>query len=199
MPLVSGTGIKSPRPETAGLSSTASRTGQQTNCLGSQIHVLAGLFDCPFVILLHPLNSGLVRVGCLRARASGSCFDAGPLVSGQVVSRRCLASLVRQTVGNTARRRRLASDAFHPPHVHRAHRIAEILRLTRRYQQQNSPPIAASHEAGQTAMSDSASVPLSRIKRMPMGRTGLSEMEPFLPDLAVDLMCRPVLCTPPVG
>ena len=51
---------------------------------------------------------------------------AGPLVDGHVVSRRCLATLVRQTALNMCRRRRLESDAFQPPHVQRKLRIQDL-------------------------------------------------------------------------
>ena len=62
------------------------------------------------LIFLHPLENGLIRV---KLEATGNKLSvAGPLVSGQVVSRRVLGVLVRQTALNMARRRRLDSDRF---------------------------------------------------------------------------------------
>lgn len=66
--------------------------------------------DPPLVslIFLHPLENGLYRV---RLRSWGNKLSvAGPLVEGQVLSRRVLGTLVRQTAINMARRRRLDCD-----------------------------------------------------------------------------------------
>lgn len=63
--------------------------------------------DC-HVIYLHSLNSGLLRVK-LHGPAGRMSF-ATPLVDGMVVSRRVVGSLIRQTVYNMAKRRRLDND-----------------------------------------------------------------------------------------
>ncbi|XP_047737392.1 ral GTPase-activating protein subunit beta [Hyalella azteca] len=87
--------------------------------------------DPPLVslIFLHPLENGLFRV---KLQSFGNkLMVAGPLVSGQVVSRRVLGSLVRQTALNMARRRRLDCDSHQPPHVRRKLRIQEMVQKYR--------------------------------------------------------------------
>ena len=66
--------------------------------------------DC-FVICLHSLSSGLLRVK-LQGPAGGRTSLATPLVDGMVVSRRALGSMVRQTALNMCRRRRLDNDRY---------------------------------------------------------------------------------------
>lgn len=81
------------------------------------------------IIFLHPLESGLFRVKLVSY--GNKLSIAGPLVSGQVVSRRVLGSLVRQTALNMARRRRLDSDSYQPPHVRRKLHIQEMVQKYR--------------------------------------------------------------------
>ncbi|KAA3674493.1 uncharacterized protein DEA37_0000065, partial [Paragonimus westermani] len=95
-------------------------------------HMTYQLFHCPVTIYVHPLSSKLYRIGVLRA--PGRVYEAGPLQNGLVLSARCLTSFVRQTVANVARRRRLASDQFQPPHVRRRYRISELDQLYRQRQ-----------------------------------------------------------------
>ncbi|KAH8860570.1 Ral GTPase-activating protein subunit beta [Schistosoma japonicum] len=95
-------------------------------------------FDCPVTIYIHPLSSGLCRIGIMRLQ--GRTFEAGPLQSGLVLSQRCLSSFVRQTVINLSRRRRLASDSFQPPHVRRSHELFKLAEVNRKIVRAQSLP-----------------------------------------------------------
>ncbi|KAG5282713.1 hypothetical protein AALO_G00059040 [Alosa alosa] len=92
--------------------------------------------DVP-VVFIHPLKTGLFRIRLHRSAAAGKFSLGLPLVDGMVVSRRALGSLVRQTVVNVCRRRRLESDSYSPPHVRRKQKIAEI---AQRYRSQQLEP-----------------------------------------------------------
>lgn len=63
--------------------------------------------DC-HVIFVHALASGLLRVKLQGP--TGRMSFATPLIDGMVVSRRIVGTLVRQTVYNMAKRRRLDND-----------------------------------------------------------------------------------------
>ncbi|KAJ7999572.1 hypothetical protein DPEC_G00195810 [Dallia pectoralis] len=77
------------------------------------------------VIFIHPLKTGLFRI---RLHGTLGKFSmVVPLVDGMVVSRRSLGFLVRQTVINACRRKRLESDSYNPPHVRRKQKIAEVV------------------------------------------------------------------------
>lgn len=80
--------------------------------------------DC-HIIFLHALNSGLLRVK-LQA-PQGRMNFATPLVDGMVVSKRVIGSLVRQTAYNMAKRKRLDSDSYQPPHVRRRLKVQEMI------------------------------------------------------------------------
>lgn len=95
------------------------RTGEE-----SQSSALIRPSDC-HIIFLHSLNSGLLRVK-LRG-PSGRMNFATPLVDGMVVSKRVVGSLVRQTVYNMARRRRLDNDLYQPPHVRRRLKVLDMV------------------------------------------------------------------------
>lgn len=102
---------------------------------------------CVSTIFLHPLETGLFRVKLVSTGSFGSSGTnklsvAGPLVSGQVVSRRVLGTLVRQTALNMARRRRLESDSYQPPHVRRKLHIQEMVQ---RYRYDMTEPEFYSH------------------------------------------------------
>ncbi|XP_061487702.1 ral GTPase-activating protein subunit beta isoform X2 [Rhineura floridana] len=84
------------------------------------------------VIFIHPLNTGLFRVKVQGA--AGKFNMVIPLVDGIVVSRRALGFLVRQTVINICRRKRLESDSYNPPHVRRKQKIADIVNKYRNKQ-----------------------------------------------------------------
>uniref|UniRef100_A0A803TNC2 Ral GTPase-activating protein subunit beta n=1 Tax=Anolis carolinensis TaxID=28377 RepID=A0A803TNC2_ANOCA len=84
------------------------------------------------VIFIHPLNTGLFRVKVQGA--TGKFSMVIPLVDGMIVSRRALGFLVRQTVINICRRKRLESDSYNPPHVRRKQKIADIVNKYRNKQ-----------------------------------------------------------------
>lgn len=80
--------------------------------------------DC-YIVFLHALNSGLLRVK-LHA-PPGRMHFAIPLVDGMVVNRRVIGTLVRQTAFNMAKRKRLDSDSYQPPHVRRRLKVQEMI------------------------------------------------------------------------
>ncbi|XP_009693191.1 PREDICTED: ral GTPase-activating protein subunit beta-like [Cariama cristata] len=84
------------------------------------------------VIFIHPLNTGLFRIKLQGA--TGKFNMVIPLVDGMIVSRRALGFLVRQTVINISRRKRLESDSYNPPHVRRKQKIADIVNKYRNRQ-----------------------------------------------------------------
>ncbi|XP_025048876.1 ral GTPase-activating protein subunit beta isoform X3 [Alligator sinensis] len=84
------------------------------------------------VIFIHPLNTGLFRIKVQGA--TGKFNMVIPLVDGMIVSRRALGFLVRQTVINICRRKRLESDSYNPPHVRRKQKIADIVNKYRNKQ-----------------------------------------------------------------
>ncbi|KAM4691267.1 ral GTPase-activating protein subunit beta isoform 2-T2 [Rhinophrynus dorsalis] len=84
------------------------------------------------VIFIHPLYTGLFRVKVHGA--SGKFNMVIPLVDGMVVSRRALGFLVRQTVINICRRKRLESDSYNTPHVRRKQKITDIVNKYRNRQ-----------------------------------------------------------------
>lgn len=77
------------------------------------------------IIFLHALNSGLLRVK-LQAPPSRMSFST-PLVDGMVASRRVIGNLVRQTAYNMAKRKRLDSESYQPPHVRRRLKVQEMI------------------------------------------------------------------------
>ncbi|KAL0977874.1 hypothetical protein UPYG_G00162460 [Umbra pygmaea] len=84
------------------------------------------------VIFIHPVRTGLFRI---RLQGTLGKFSmVVPLVDGMVVSRRSLGFLVRQTVINACRRKRLESDSYNPPHVRRKQKIAEVVNRYRNKQ-----------------------------------------------------------------
>lgn len=80
--------------------------------------------DC-HIIFLQPLNSGLLRVKLQGP--SGRMNFASPLVDGMVVNKRTVGTLIRQTVYNMAKRRRLDNDLYQPPHVRRRLKALDIV------------------------------------------------------------------------
>ncbi|XP_049826190.1 ral GTPase-activating protein subunit beta isoform X3 [Aethina tumida] len=87
------------------------------------------------VIYLHILSTGLLIVSLQGP--SGRVGLASPLVDGMVVSRRALGPLVRHTALNMARRRRLDSESYQPPHVRRRLKVQEIVQ---KYKREMSKP-----------------------------------------------------------
>ncbi|XP_069508231.1 ral GTPase-activating protein subunit beta isoform X4 [Ambystoma mexicanum] len=98
------------------------------------------------VIFIHPLNTGLFRVKLQGA--TGKFNMVIPLVDGMVVSRRALGFLVRQTVINICRRKRLESDSYNPPHVRRKQKIADIVNKYRNKQLEPEFYTSLFHEVG---------------------------------------------------
>ncbi|XP_034447571.1 ral GTPase-activating protein subunit beta isoform X1 [Hippoglossus hippoglossus] len=102
--------------------------------------------DVP-LIFIHPLKTGLFRI-----RLHGAVGKFGmviPLVDGMVVSRRALGFLVRQTVINVCRRKRLESDLYNPPHVRRKQKITEIVQRYRNKQLEPEFYTSLFHEVGE--------------------------------------------------
>ncbi|KAJ8919438.1 hypothetical protein NQ315_016536, partial [Exocentrus adspersus] len=100
--------------------------GDLLNCMNTGLE--RGAVPKPndvLVIYLHILSTGLLRVHLQGP--TGRVGLASPLVDGMVVSRRALGPLVRHTALNMARRRRLDSDSYQPPHVRRRLKIQEIV------------------------------------------------------------------------
>ncbi|XP_035983069.1 ral GTPase-activating protein subunit beta isoform X4 [Fundulus heteroclitus] len=102
--------------------------------------------DVP-LIFIHPLKTGLFRI-----RLHGAVGKFGmviPLVDGMVVSRRALGFLVRQTVINVCRRKRLESDLYNPPPVRRKQKITEIVQRYRNKQLEPEFYTSLFHEVGE--------------------------------------------------
>ncbi|XP_063311815.1 ral GTPase-activating protein subunit beta isoform X3 [Pelobates fuscus] len=98
------------------------------------------------VIFIHPLYTGLFRVKVHGA--SGKFNMVIPLVDGMVVSRRALGFLVRQTVINICRRKRLESDSYNPPHVRRKQKITDIVNKYRNRQLEPEFYTSLFHDVG---------------------------------------------------
>uniref|UniRef100_UPI00398E90BE ral GTPase-activating protein subunit beta isoform X4 n=1 Tax=Pristiophorus japonicus TaxID=55135 RepID=UPI00398E90BE len=100
-------------------------TGVETTTNSStSLRITTSDKDVP-VIFIHPLKTGLFRIKVQGA--TGKFSMVIPLVDGMVVSRRALGFLVRQTIINICRRKRLESDSYNPPHVRRKQKIADIV------------------------------------------------------------------------
>lgn len=95
---------------------------------------------CIYIIFIHALTNGLFRIKLQGQNTKLSM--AGPLIDGQVVSRRVLGTLVRQTALNMCRRKRLESDSYQPPHVRRKLRIQEMVQ---KYRYEMTEPEFYSH------------------------------------------------------
>ncbi|KAJ6629279.1 Ral GTPase-activating protein subunit beta [Pseudolycoriella hygida] len=76
------------------------------------------------IIFIHSLHSRLLRVKLQGP--SGRMSFATPLIDGMVISRRVAGSLVRQTVYNLAKRKRLENDLYQPPNVRRRIKVQDI-------------------------------------------------------------------------
>ncbi|XP_018581458.1 ral GTPase-activating protein subunit beta isoform X5 [Scleropages formosus] len=99
-------------------------TGLETTANSSASYRSSSSEKDILVVFIHPLKTGLFRIKLHGAMGKFSMVI--PLVDGMVVSRRSLGFLVRQTVINACRRKRLESDSYTPPHVRRKQKIAEI-------------------------------------------------------------------------
>lgn len=92
------------------------------------------------IIFLHSLNSGLLRIKLQGP--SGRMNFATPLVDGMVVNKRTVGTLIRQTVYNMAKRRRLDNDLYQPPHVRRRLKALDIVH---KYKMDMSEPELLAH------------------------------------------------------
>nr|XP_055068877.1 ral GTPase-activating protein subunit beta isoform X4 [Misgurnus anguillicaudatus] len=106
-------------------------TGVETTANSTASRSSSSEKDVP-IIFIHPLKTGLFRVKLHGA--VGKFNMVIPLVDNMVISRRSLGFLVRQTVINACRRKRLESDSYSPPHVRRKQKIAEIVNRYRNKQ-----------------------------------------------------------------
>ncbi|XP_051562543.1 ral GTPase-activating protein subunit beta-like isoform X5 [Myxocyprinus asiaticus] len=106
-------------------------TGVETAVNSSAARSSSSEKDVP-IIFIHPLKTGLFRIKLHGAM--GKFNMVIPLVDNMVISRRSLGFLVRQTVINACRRKRLESDSYSPPHVRRKQKIAEIVNRYRNKQ-----------------------------------------------------------------
>ncbi|XP_051986112.1 ral GTPase-activating protein subunit beta-like isoform X6 [Xyrauchen texanus] len=106
-------------------------TGVETAVNSSTARSSSSEKDVP-IIFIHPLKTGLFRIKLHGAM--GKFNMVIPLVDNMVISRRSLGFLVRQTVINACRRKRLESDSYSPPHVRRKQKIAEIVNRYRNKQ-----------------------------------------------------------------
>lgn len=93
------------------------------------------------IIFLHSLNSGLLRVK-LQGPSGGRMNFASPLIDGMVVNKRVAGTLIRQTVYNMARRRRLDNDLYQQPHVRRR---LKVLDMVHKYKMDMSEPELLAH------------------------------------------------------
>lgn len=73
---------------------------------------------------ISPMKNGLYRVNLTTS--FGRQWLALPLVDGMTISKGILGSLVRESILNLCRRRRLDADSYQPPHVKRRLKIQDI-------------------------------------------------------------------------
>uniref|UniRef100_A0A8C1KJV4 Ral GTPase-activating protein subunit beta n=1 Tax=Cyprinus carpio TaxID=7962 RepID=A0A8C1KJV4_CYPCA len=124
-------------------------TGVETAVNSSTSRSSSSEKDVP-IIFIHPLKTGLFRIKLHGAL--GKFNMVIPLVDNMVVSRRSLGFLVRQTVINACRRKRLESDSYSPPHVRRKHKIAEIVNRYRNKQLEPEFYTSLFLEVGETSL-----------------------------------------------
>ncbi|XP_052414964.1 ral GTPase-activating protein subunit beta isoform X2 [Carassius gibelio] len=124
-------------------------TGVETTVNSSTSRSSSSEKDVP-IIFIHPLKTGLFRIKLHGAM--GKFNMVIPLVDNMVVSRRSLGFLVRQTVINACRRKRLESDSYSPPHVRRKHKIAEIVNRYRNKQLEPEFYTSLFLEVGETSL-----------------------------------------------
>lgn len=93
--------------------------------IGEEMNTGSSRASDTHIIFLHALHSGLLRVKLFAP--SGRMNFATPLVDGMVVSKRVIGALVRETAYNMAKRKRLESDSYQPPHVRRRLKVQEMI------------------------------------------------------------------------
>ncbi|KAL1272258.1 hypothetical protein QQF64_028120 [Cirrhinus molitorella] len=124
-------------------------TGVETAVNSSASRSSSSEKDIP-IIFIHPLKTGLFRIKLHGAM--GKFNMVIPLVDNMVVSRRSLGFLVRQTVINACRRKRLESDSYSPPHVRRKQKIVEIVNRYRNKQLEPEFYTSLFLEVGETSL-----------------------------------------------
>lgn len=80
-----------------------------------------------FIIFVHPLTSGLFRIHLSSPNRGNEKWFGTPLVDGMVVNRRVLGILIRQTVLNACRKKRIDSDSKQYSAVARKYKLKDIL------------------------------------------------------------------------
>ncbi|XP_054639550.1 ral GTPase-activating protein subunit beta [Dunckerocampus dactyliophorus] len=88
------------------------------------------------IIFIRRLKSGLFHI-TVREKSSSKLSLVLPLLSGSVLSKRCLGVSVREMAINCCRRRQLWSDSAPTPHVRRKQMISDIIS---RYRCRHSEP-----------------------------------------------------------
>lgn len=73
---------------------------------------------------ISPMKNGLYRINLVTS--FGRHWLALPLVDNMTVSRGILSGLLRESILNLCRRRRLDADSYQPPHVRRRIKIQEL-------------------------------------------------------------------------
>jgi len=79
------------------------------------------------IIFINPMKSKMHRV-IIWNNITKKYFYTMPLVDGMMVSSRMISVMVRQTVLNIFRRKRLEIDDYQPPHVRRKNKITEMIK-----------------------------------------------------------------------
>ncbi|XP_061788457.1 ral GTPase-activating protein subunit beta isoform X2 [Nerophis lumbriciformis] len=78
------------------------------------------------IVFIRRLNSGLFHI-TVREKSTGKFNLVLPLVSGSVLSKWSLGTLVREMAINCCHRRQLWSDSAPPPHIKRKHMINDMI------------------------------------------------------------------------
>jgi len=91
------------------------------------------------IYFISPMKNGLFRINLsMCGGKQHSC--AMPLIDGMTISKGMLAGMMRESILNLSRRRRLDADSYQPPHVRRRLKIQEIC---------NNYKISARHESSE--------------------------------------------------
>lgn len=103
------------QPGSANIHSHSTTLGIQNKCIRSREYA---------IYYISPMKNGLFKINLQIS--FGRQNLALPLVDGMTVSQRNLSSLIRESVLNLCRRRRLDADSYQSPHVRRRLKIQEI-------------------------------------------------------------------------
>lgn len=121
------------------ITSTTTATSHSTTTSNNEQHLQA--LNKPKLrdnvrYIISPIKNGLYRVNLTTS--FGCQWFALPLIDGMTVSKGILSNLIRESVLNLCRRRRLDADSYQPAHVKRRLKIQEIC---------NSYKISSRHES----------------------------------------------------